>query len=132
LGPRSNGTFKEVTVNFWFCILFAIVHNNNPPLPLKETEVKVFVSSTFSDLVAEREAVLNAFAAKQQSALAMEYFLATSSTPLDTALENLRNSDVVILVIGFKAGSLLPHDSQMAYTMAEYKEAVKLGKPVWQ
>jgi hypothetical protein len=59
-------------------------------------------------LVEEREAVLEALRKKRMSTLAMEDFLASPSTPLDTALENLRNSDVMILVIGFKAGSLLP------------------------
>src|SRR6266481_1026296 len=92
--------------------------------------MKVFLSSTISGLVPEREAVLKALAAKQQSVLAMEYFLADSATPLDTALKHLRNSEVVLVVIGFKAGSLLPNHPDMTYTRAEYDEAIKLGKHV--
>jgi hypothetical protein len=92
--------------------------------------MKVFLSSTFTDLIAERDAVLKALRRKHQSALAMEDFLATPYTRLDTALLNLRASDVMILVIGFKAGSLLPNNSGMTYTSAEYSEAVKLGKHV--
>jgi hypothetical protein len=92
--------------------------------------MKVFLSSTFTDLVAEREAVLKALRRKRQSVLAMEDFLATPSTPLDTALQHLRDSDVMILVIGFKAGSLLPNNSGMTYTSAEYSEAVTLGRHV--
>ena len=69
--------------------------------------MKVFLSSTFLDLVGEREAVLKALHKKSASTLAMEYFVATPTTPRETALEKLRNSDVMVLVIGFKAGTLL-------------------------
>jgi Domain of unknown function (DUF4062) len=62
--------------------------------------VKLFLSSTFADLVAEREAVQKALRRRRQSVLAMEDFLATPSTPLDTALQHLHASDVIILVIG--------------------------------
>jgi hypothetical protein len=34
----------------------------------------------------------------------------------------------MILVIGFKAGSLLPDDSGSTYTSAEYEELLRLGK----
>jgi hypothetical protein len=92
--------------------------------------VKIFLSSTFRDLVSEREAVLQALAARQQPVLAMEYFLADSSTPLETALRYLRNCDVVLVLVGFEAGSLLPNHQDMTYTRAEYDEAVKLGKHI--
>lgn len=90
--------------------------------------MKVFLSSTFLDLVEERKAVLEALHRKRTSTLAMEYFLATPSTPRETALENLRNSDVMILVIGFKAGTLLSDGSGSTYTSAEYDELLRLGK----
>jgi hypothetical protein len=90
--------------------------------------MKAFLSSTFLDLVEERKAVLEALQKKRTSTLAMEYFVATPITPRETALENLRNSDVMILVIGFKAGSLLPDGSGSTYTSAEYDELLRLGK----
>jgi Domain of unknown function (DUF4062) len=90
--------------------------------------LKAFLSSTFLDLVKERKAVLEALHKRQTSTLAMEYFVATPSTPRETALEHLRNSDVMILVIGFKAGSLLPDGSGSTYTSAEYDELLRLGK----
>ena len=90
--------------------------------------MKIFLSSTFLDLIGEREAVLKALSRKRLSALAMEYFLATPTTPTETALENLRKSDVMILVIGFKAGSLLPDGSGRTYTWEEYEELLRLGK----
>jgi hypothetical protein len=90
--------------------------------------LKVFLSSTFLDLVDERESVLKALHKKRASTLAMEYFMASPSTPLETALENLRNSDVMILVIGFKAGTLLPDGSASTYTSAEYEEILRLRR----
>ena len=92
--------------------------------------MKLFLSSTFRDLAPEREAVLGMLQRKRQAVLAMEHFLSSASTPLDTALSTLRTSDLVVLVIGFRAGSLLPDGSGMTYTSAEYDEAVRLGKHV--
>lgn len=90
--------------------------------------MKIFLSSTFLDLVEDREAVLNALRRKRASTLAMEDFLATPTTPSETALENLRNSDVMILVISFKAGTLLPDKTGRTYTWAEYDELRRLGR----
>jgi Domain of unknown function (DUF4062) len=60
--------------------------------------LKLFLSSTFLDLGEERQ-VLDALRKKRMLTLAMEDFLASPSRPLETALENLRNSDVMVLVI---------------------------------
>ena len=60
--------------------------------------------------------------------LAMEDFLASPNTPLDTALKNLRDSDLMILVIGFRAGSSAAGRSECTYTSAEYEELLRLGK----
>jgi hypothetical protein len=90
--------------------------------------MKVFLSSTFLDLQAERDAVLKALRRKRTSTLAMEDFLATPTTPSHTALENLRESDVMILVIGFKAGSLLSDGSGRTYTWDEYEELIRIGR----
>ncbi len=81
--------------------------------------LKVFLSSTFLDLVEERHAVLEALHKKQTSTLAMEYFVASPNTPRETALEELRKADIMVLAIGFKAGSLLPDGSGATYTSAE-------------
>ena len=90
--------------------------------------MKAFLSSTFLDLIEERDAVLEALHKRQTSTLAMEYSPATPNTPLNTALENLRKSDVMILVVGFKAGTLLPDGSGSTYTSAEYDELLRLGR----
>ena len=87
-----------------------------------------FLSSTFIDLVEERKAVLEALRKKRMLPLAMEDFVASARTPADTALGYLRKSDLMLLLIGFKAGSLLPDGSGSTYTSAEYDELLRLGK----
>lgn len=87
-----------------------------------------FLSSTLLDLVKEREAVLTALRKKRFVTQAMEDFLAMPFRPSETALANLRLSDVVVLVIGFKAGSLVPDGSGSTYTSAEYHETLRTEK----
>ena len=65
---------------------------------------------------------------KRMLPLAMEDFVASARTPADTALVHLRKSDLMLLLIGFKAGSLLPDGSGATYTSAEYDELLRLGK----
>jgi hypothetical protein len=60
----------------------------------------------------------------------MEFFLAGPDTPLDTALNELGQSDVMLLVIGFYAGSLIPDGSGLTYTSAEYERAKHDKKPI--
>jgi len=92
--------------------------------------LKVFLSSTFRDLGPEREAVLLALRRRHQTVIAMEDFLAGPAPTLETALEHLRESDVVLLVLGFESGSLIDDGSGRSYTRAEYVEAMKLGLDV--
>lgn len=61
----------------------------------------------------------------------MELFISESSTPLDVALRELRLSDAVVLIIGFKAGSLIPESADLTYTAAEFRSARGLDKPIW-
>lgn len=91
--------------------------------------MKVFLSSTFRDLIKARKAVLEALQRRQQNFAAMEYFLATPRTPLAACLDQLRNSDIVLVVVGLRSGSLLP-DGGMTYTLAEFEQARHDGQPI--
>jgi hypothetical protein len=93
-------------------------------------QVKVFLSSTFRDLRPEREAVLLALRRRHETSIAMEDFLAGPAPTLDTALQHLRQSDIMLLVLGFESGSLLDDRSGRSYTRAEYDEAMRLGLDV--
>src|SRR5262249_34930301 len=51
--------------------------------------------------------------------------------PLTICLEKVQYSDAVVLIVGFKAGSLIPESPELTYTRAEFELAQRLGKPVF-
>jgi len=93
--------------------------------------LRVFVSSTFVDLRAEREAAVEALRRSQLVPWGMELFISEPSSPLDVCLRELRLSDAVVLIIGFYAGSLIPEARGLTYTGAEFRLAQQLGRPVF-
>ncbi|MBV8107835.1 MAG: DUF4062 domain-containing protein, partial [Hyphomicrobiales bacterium] len=88
----------------------------------------VFVCSTFDDLVEEREAVLDAIRRVQQRHNAMEFFGARPGRPIDTCLDEVRKSDLLVVIVGLKYGSL-PPGMGISYSQAEYEEGARLEKP---
>ena len=68
----------------------------------------VFVCSTFDDLEQEREAVLDAIRRVQQRHSAMEFFGARTEQPIEICLEEVRKSDLLVVIVGLKYGSLPP------------------------
>jgi hypothetical protein len=88
----------------------------------------VFVCSTFDDLEQEREAVLDAIKRVQQRHNAMEFFGAQPGRPIDVCLEEVRKSDLLVVIVGLKYGSL-PPGMGISYSQAEYEEGVRLEKP---
>jgi hypothetical protein len=93
--------------------------------------VRIFISSTFVDLRQEREAAAEALRRSQLVPWGMELFVSEPSSPLEVCLEQLQLSDAVVLIIGFKAGSLIPDSPGLTYTGAEFQLAQKLGRPVF-
>jgi len=53
------------------------------------------------------------------------------SEPLNVCIEQVQLSDAVVLIIGFKAGSIIPDSPGTTYTGAEIELAQKLGRPVF-
>jgi tetratricopeptide (TPR) repeat protein len=88
----------------------------------------VFVCSTFHDLEQEREAVLDAIRRVQQRHNAMEFFGARPGRPIDVCLDEVRKSDLLVVIVGEKYGSL-PPGMGVSYSQAEYEEGVRLEKP---
>ncbi len=88
----------------------------------------VFVCSTFDDLEREREAVLDAIRRVQQRHNAMEFFGARPGRPIDVCLDEVRKSDLLVVIVGLKYGSL-PPGMGVSYSQAEYEEGVRLEKP---
>ncbi len=88
----------------------------------------VFLCSTFDDLEQEREAVLDAIRRVQSRHNAMEFFGARPRRPIDVCLEEVSKSDLLVVIVGEKYGSL-PPGMRLSYSQAEYEEGVWLNKP---
>ncbi len=88
----------------------------------------VFICSTFTDLSAERERVLDAVRRLQLQHDSMEFFGARSDLPIETCLAEVRRSDMLVVVVGHRYGSLVP-DIGISFSEAEYREGYRLGKP---
>jgi hypothetical protein len=88
----------------------------------------VFVCSTFSDLSDEREGVLDAIRRLKLQHDSMEFFGARSGQPIGTCLQEVRASDILVVIVGHRYGSIVP-DLGVSYSEAEYTEGYGLKKP---
>ena len=91
----------------------------------------IFISSTFVDLRAERAKVMEAIQKGEALPWGMEFFVSTPDQPLALCLNELDRCDAVILLIGAKAGSLVPNASGLTYTEAEIERARSRGVPIF-
>lgn len=88
----------------------------------------VFLCSTYADLAEERERVLDAVRRLQLQHDSMEFFGARADRPIDTCLAEVRRSDVLVVVVGHRYGSVVP-ELGVSFSEAEYREGQRLGKP---
>jgi len=95
---------------------------------LKNRTFKVFLCSTYSDLIKEREAVLQVIQRLQLLHSSMEFFGARPAAPLEVVLEEVRASDIVVVIVGHRYGTLVPN-KRVSYTEMEYTEASNNHKP---
>lgn len=91
-------------------------------------QVTVFICSTFSDLSSEREAVMDSVRRLQLQHDSMEFFGARSGQPLETCLEEVRKSDVLVVIVGHRYGTIVP-ERGISFSEAEYEEGHRLNKP---
>lgn len=91
---------------------------------------QIFISSTYNDLVAEREAVTQAVLRTGRCIPAgMELFSASNQPPWDVIRQALDGTDYLILIIGNRSGALVPGE-QISYTEKEYRYAIENHIPV--
>lgn len=94
---------------------------------MKET-LTVFLCSTYSDLVQERAAVIQAIQRLKLQHDAMEFFGARPDGVIENCLREVRGSDLLVVIVAHRYGSFVP-DEKISYTEAEYREGHRLGKP---
>ena len=93
-------------------------------------KLQVFISSTYSDLLEERQACVETILQAGHIPAGMELFAAGSETQLDTIKRWIDASDVYMLLLGGRYGSLDPK-TKLAYTEVEYRYALEKKKPVF-
>ncbi|MEH6645095.1 DUF4062 domain-containing protein [Sulfitobacter sp.] len=90
----------------------------------------VFVSSTFTDLISERQAAVSAILKSGHIPAGMELFTAGDQSQMDTIRRWIDQSDIYMLILGGRYGSLEPK-TKLGYTELEYDYAIEAGKPVF-
>lgn len=88
----------------------------------------IFVCSTYSDLSQEREGVLDAIRRLKLQHDSMEFFGARAEQPIESCLQEVRASDVLVVIVGHRYGSIVPKLG-ISYSEAEYSEGFTLKKP---
>ena len=91
--------------------------------------MKIFISSTSKDLKNERREAITTVDRIGQ-AIAMEKFFASNHQPKDVCLKYLQDCDAVVLILGFKYGSV-DKTEEISLTEIEYNTAKTLGLPVF-
>lgn len=83
----------------------------------------VFISSTFGDMVDIRKAVLEQLQRTEDyNPIGMEHFAASDESQLDYIREKMEVTDLYVLILGGRYGTLLP-DEGISYTHKEYRMA---------
>lgn len=94
-----------------------------------EKSLHVFVCSTYRDLVSERNAVLDGLEWLRTQFPSVTYFCPRNILPLDVCKEEIRRSDVLVLILGHLHGVIAP-GLDIPHGEAEYREGIALGKQV--
>lgn len=90
---------------------------------------QVFISSTYTDLLEERQAVVSTLLESDAFPAGMELFPATNDDAWTLIRKVIDESDYYLLVIGGRYGSIDPSDDT-GYTEKEYDYAIETEKPV--
>jgi hypothetical protein len=92
--------------------------------------MKVFISSTYKDLVEYRVAAIRAVEGTNYQTSKMEVFGARPDEPLEACLKEVEASDFFIGIYAHRYG-YIPTDSEIAITEMEYVHARKLSKTIY-
>lgn len=97
---------------------------------MKDKKLQVFVSSTFTDLIEERQAAVEAILSSGHIPAGMELFAAGDESQMTVIERWIDESDVYLLILGGRYGSV---DSKTgkSYTQLEYEYALAKKKPMF-
>ena len=92
--------------------------------------MKVFISSTYKDLIEYRSAAIRAVEGTNYQASKMEVFGARPDEPLHACLKEVEESDLFIGIYALRYG-FVPEGADISITEMEYVHAKKLGKLIY-
>lgn len=97
-----------------------------------DKKYQIFISSTYKDLINEREQVRDTILSMYQFPIGMEMFSAADEEQWEIIKETIDSSDYYILIIGKRYGSVIGEgiDAGMSYTEKEYRYAKSIGLPI--
>ncbi len=95
---------------------------------MKSTKYQVFLSSTYSDLVQERESIIKAILEMYHIPIGMEMFSAEDEDQWEIIRRTIEVSDYYILVLGLRYGSKTSEG--ISFTQKEYEYALEKKIPV--
>lgn len=95
-----------------------------------QKRLQVFVSSTYTDLIAERQAAVEAILTAGHIPAGMELFAAGDESQLDVIRQWIDESDAYMLILGGRYGSVEPKSGK-SYTQLEYEYAAEHDKPLF-
>lgn len=93
-------------------------------------KLQVFVSSTYKDLIEERQAAVEAILDAGHIPAGMELFKAGNQSQLNSICKWIDESDVYMLILGGRYGTIEP-ESGKSYTQLEYEYAMGKGIPIF-
>ncbi|HPQ44354.1 MAG TPA: DUF4062 domain-containing protein [Syntrophales bacterium] len=93
-----------------------------------ESKLQIFISSTYTDLIPERQAAVESILKAGHIPAGMELFTAGDRSQWEVIQRWITDADIYMLILGGRYGSIEP-DSGLSYTELEYDFAVSSGKP---
>lgn len=94
-----------------------------------EKRYQIFISSTFKDLIEERQKVTQAILKLYHFPIGMEMFHADNNEQWCQIKKTIDMSDYYVLIVGRYCGTLI-EDEGISYTEKEYNYAISKGIPV--
>lgn len=91
---------------------------------------QIFISSTYIDLIKERQAAVEAILSARHIPAGMELFNAGNEAQLDVIRRWIDESDIYLLILGGRYGSV-DSKSGKSFTELEYEYALETNKPVF-
>ena len=95
---------------------------------MADKKYQVFISSTFKDLVAERQMILKGILDLDHIPSGMELFPAADEDQFEYIKQVIDECDYYVLIVGARYGAV--NDEGVSYTEREYDYAVETGKNV--